>query len=43
MTSRLLVADESITIQKIVSMAFEIEDVEVEGIGVLKNTVVADY
>ncbi len=33
MTSRLLVADESITIQKIVSMAFEIEDVEVEGIG----------
>ena len=33
MTSRLLVADHSITIQKIVSMAFEIEDVEVEGIG----------
>ena len=33
MTSRLLVADESSTIQKIVSMAFEIEDVEVEGIG----------
>ena len=33
MTSRLLVADESITIQKIVSMAFEIADVEVEGIG----------
>jgi CheY-like chemotaxis protein len=33
MTSRLLVADDSITIQKIVSMAFEIEDVEVEGIG----------
>ena len=33
MTSRLLVADGSITIQKIVSMAFEIEDVEVEGIG----------
>jgi len=33
MTSRLLVADKSITIQKIVSIAFEIEDVEVEGIG----------
>ncbi len=33
MTSRLLVADDSITIQKIMSMAFEIEDVEVEGIG----------
>jgi CheY-like chemotaxis protein len=33
MTSRLLVADDSITIQKIVSMAFETEDVEVEGIG----------
>ncbi|MDE0849195.1 MAG: response regulator, partial [Nitrospinaceae bacterium] len=33
MTSRLLVADDSSTIQKIVSMAFEIEDVEVEGIG----------
>jgi DNA-binding response OmpR family regulator len=33
MTSRLLVADDSITIQKIVDMAFEIEDVEVEGIG----------
>ena len=33
MTFRLLVADESSTIQKIVSMAFEIEDVEVEGIG----------
>ena len=33
MTSRLLVADDSITTQKIVSMAFEIEDVEVEGIG----------
>jgi len=33
MTSRLLVADDSRTIQKIVSMAFEIEDVEVEGIG----------
>ena len=33
MTSRLLVADDSSTIQKIVYMAFEIEDVEVEGIG----------
>ncbi len=33
MTSRLLVADDSITIQKIVDMAFEIEDIEVEGIG----------
>ena len=33
MTSRLLVADDSITIQKIVSMAFESEGVEVEGIG----------
>ncbi len=33
MTSRLLVADDSITIQKIVSMAFENEDVEVEGVG----------
>ena len=33
MTSRLLVADDSITIQKIVDMAFEIEDVEVEGVG----------
>ena len=33
MTSRLLVADDSSTIQKIVSMAFEIEDVEVEGVG----------
>jgi CheY-like chemotaxis protein len=31
MTSRLLVADDSITIQKIVSMAFATEDVEVEG------------
>lgn len=33
MSSRLLVADDSTTIQKIVSMAFENEDVEVEGIG----------
>ena len=33
MTFRLLVADDSITIQKIVSMAFETEDAEVEGIG----------
>ena len=33
MTSRLLVADDSSTIQKIVSIAFEIEDVEIEGIG----------
>ena len=33
MTSRLLVADDSITIQKIVSMAFETEAVEVEGTG----------
>jgi CheY-like chemotaxis protein len=33
MTSRLLVADDSITIQKIVAMAFETEGVEVEGIG----------
>ncbi|MEO2043083.1 MAG: response regulator, partial [Nitrospinaceae bacterium] len=31
MTSRLLVADDSITIQKIISMAFATEDVEVEG------------
>ncbi len=33
MTSRLLVADDSITIQKIVSMAFENEDMVVEGVG----------
>jgi CheY-like chemotaxis protein len=33
MASRLLVADDSTTIQKIVSMAFENEDVEVEGVG----------
>ena len=33
MTVRILVADESITIQKIVAMAFENEDAEVEGIG----------
>ena len=33
MTVRILVADESITIQKIVAMAFQNEDVEVEGIG----------
>lgn len=33
MASRLLVADDSITIQKIVSMAFESEDMEVEGVG----------
>jgi len=33
MTLRILVADDSITIQKIVSMAFANEDVEVEGIG----------
>lgn len=31
MTSRLMVADDSITIQKIISMAFATEDVEVEG------------
>jgi CheY-like chemotaxis protein len=33
MASRLLVADDSTTIQKIISMAFEKEDVEVEGVG----------
>ena len=33
MTFRILVADGSITIQKIVAMAFENEDAEVEGIG----------
>ena len=33
MTVRILVADESITIQKIVAMAFQNEDVEVEAIG----------
>ena len=33
MTLRILVADDSITIQKIVAMAFENEDAEVEGIG----------
>jgi CheY-like chemotaxis protein len=33
MASRLLVADDSATIQKIISMAFENEDVEVEGVG----------
>ena len=33
MTVRILVADDSITIQKIVAMAFENEDAEVEGIG----------
>ena len=33
MASRLLVADDSITIQKIVTMAFENEDMEVEGVG----------
>ena len=33
MTVRVLVADESITIQKIVAMAFQNEDVEVEAIG----------
>ena len=33
MTVRILVADDSITIQKIVGMAFENEDAEVEGIG----------
>ena len=33
MASRLLVADDSTTIQKIISMAFENEDVEVEGVG----------
>jgi CheY-like chemotaxis protein len=33
MTIRILVADDSITIQKIVAMAFENEDAEVEGIG----------
>jgi CheY-like chemotaxis protein len=32
MTIRILVADESITIQKIVAMAFENEDAEVEGV-----------
>ena len=33
MASRLLVADDSTTIQKIIFMAFENEDVEVEGVG----------
>lgn len=33
MTIRILVADDSITIQKIVAMAFENEDAEVEGVG----------
>ena len=33
MTVRILVADDSITIQKIVAVAFENEDAEVEGIG----------
>jgi CheY-like chemotaxis protein len=33
MTIRILVADDSITIQKIVAMAFENEDAKVEGIG----------
>ena len=33
MTVRILVADDSVTIQKIVAMAFENEDAEVEGIG----------
>jgi len=33
MTVRILVADDSITIQKIVAMAFENEDAKVEGIG----------
>jgi len=33
MTSKILVADDSITIQKIVAMAFENEDTVVEGIG----------
>ena len=33
MASRLLVADDSTTIQKIVSMAFENEDMEVDGVG----------
>ncbi len=33
MTSKILVVDDSITIQKIVAMAFEKEDVAVEGIG----------
>lgn len=33
MTIRILVADDSITMQKIVAMAFENEDAEVEGIG----------
>ncbi|MEE9258032.1 MAG: response regulator, partial [Nitrospinaceae bacterium] len=33
MTSKILVADDSITIQKIVAMAFENEDATVEGIG----------
>ena len=33
MTVRILVVDDSITIQKIVAMAFENEDAEVEGIG----------
>jgi len=33
MTSKILVADDSITIQKIVAMAFEHEDTVVEGIG----------
>ena len=33
MKSKILVADDSITIQKIVAMAFEHEDTIVEGIG----------
>ena len=33
MTAKILVADDSITIQKIVAMAFENEDAIVEGIG----------
>ena len=33
MTAKILVADDSITIQKIVAMAFENEDATVEGIG----------
>ena len=33
MASKLLVADASITIQKIIAIAFENEDIEVEGVG----------
>ena len=33
MTLKIIVADDSITIQKIVGMAFENEDADVQGIG----------